>query len=152
MAKFQNKISIKNKKAYFDYEILDEYVAGIQLLGTEVKSVRESKASIKEAYCYFDEGEIFIKGMSISEYSHGGYINHSTYRLRKLLLNRREISKIEKKLKDKGISLLPLLLFINEKGIIKLKIGLGKGKKLFDKRESLKKQDVKKDIARILKK
>ncbi len=152
MAKFQNKISIKNKKAYFDYEILDEYVAGIQLLGTEVKSVRESKASIKEAYCYFDEGEIFIKGMSISEYSHGGYINHSTYRLRKLLLNRREINKIEKKLKDKGISLLPVLLFINDKGLIKLKIGLGKGKKLFDKRESLKKQDVKKDIARILKK
>jgi SsrA-binding protein len=152
MAKFQNKISIKNKKAYFDYEISDEYVAGIQLLGTEVKSIRESKASIKEAYCYFEEGEIFIKGMSISEYSHGGYINHDTYRLRKLLLNRREINKIEKKLKDKGISLLPILLFINENGLIKLKIGLGKGKKLYDKRESLKKQDVKKDIDRMLKK
>jgi SsrA-binding protein len=151
MAKFQNKISIKNKKAYFDYEISDEYVAGIQLLGTEVKSIRESKASIKEAYCYFEEGEIFIKGMSISEYSHGGYINHDTYRLRKLLLNRREINKIEKKLKDKGISLLPILLFINDNGLIKLKIGLGKGKKLYDKRESLKKQDVKKDIDRMLK-
>ncbi|MDB4088803.1 SsrA-binding protein SmpB [Flavobacteriales bacterium] len=152
MAKFQNNISIKNKKAYFDYEISDEYVAGIQLLGTEVKSIRESKASIKEAYCYFEDGEIFIKGMSISEYSHGGYINHDIYRLRKLLLNRREINKIEKKLKDKGNSLLPLLLFISEKGLIKLKIGLGKGKKLYDKRESLKKQDVKKDIARMLKK
>lgn len=152
MAKIQNKISIKNKKAYFNYEITDEFVAGIQLLGTEVKSIRESKASIKEAYCYFDNGEIFIKNMSISEYSHGGYINHDTYRIRKLLLNRREINKIEKKLKDKGISLLPVLLFLNDKGLIKLKIGIGKGKKLFDKRESLKKQDVKKDIDRMLKK
>ncbi len=152
MAKFQKKIAIKNKKAYFDYEILDEYVAGIQLRGTEVKSIRESKASIKEAYCYFDNGEIFIKGMSITEYSHGGYMNHDVYRLRKLLLNKREILKIEKKLKDKGISLLPVLLFINEKGLIKLKIGLGRGKKLYDKRESLKKQDVKKDIDRMLKK
>lgn len=151
MAKIQNKISIKNKKAYFDYEITDEYDAGIQLLGTEVKSIRESKASIKEAYCFFDKGEIFIKGMSISEYSNGGYTNHETYRLRKLLLNRREINKIEKKLKDKGISLLPILLFLNEKGLVKLKIGIGKGKKLYDKRESLKKQDVKKDIARLLK-
>lgn len=152
MAKFLKNITIKNKKAYFDYEITDEYDAGIQLLGTEVKSIRESKASIKEAYCYFEEGEIFIKGMSVSEYSHGGYTNHDPYRLRKLLLNKREINKIEKKLKDKGISLLPLLLFINEKGLIKLKIGIGKGKKLYDKRESLKKQDVKKDIDRMLKK
>lgn len=152
MTKLQKKISIKNKKAYFDYEISDEYVAGIQLLGTEVKSIRESKASIKEAYCYVERGEVFIKGMSISEYSNGGYTNHEPYRLRKLLLNKREINKIDKKLKNKGVTLLPLLLFLSDKGLIKLKIGIGKGKKLYDKRESLKQQDVKKDIARMLKK
>ena len=151
MAKLQNKVSIKNKKAYFDYEISDEYEAGIQLLGTEVKSIRASKASIKEAYCYVQDGEVFIKGMSITEYSHGGYINHDPYRLRKLLLNRKEINKIEKKLKDKGIALLPILLFLNDKGLIKIKIGLGKGKKLYDKRESLKTKDVKKDMDRMLK-
>lgn len=101
MAKFQNKISIKNKKAFFEYEILDKYVCGIQLFGTEVKSIRESKASIKEGYCYIDKGEVFIKGMNVTEYSHGGYVNHEPLRVRKLLLNRTEINKLEKKIKDK---------------------------------------------------
>ncbi|MEN8928406.1 MAG: SsrA-binding protein SmpB [Flavobacteriales bacterium] len=151
MAKTQPKISIKNKKAYFDYEITDEFVAGIQLLGTEVKSIRALKASIKEAYCYVQEGEVFVKGMNISEYENGGFVNHAPYRLRKLLLNKKEISKIEKKLKDKGITLLPLLLFLSEKGLVKLKIGIGKGKKLYDKRDSLKQKDMKKDMDRFLK-
>ena len=151
MAKTQNKISIKNKKAYFDYEITDKYVAGIQLLGTEVKSIREGKASIKEAYCYVNNNEIFVKSMSISEYSNGGFVNHEPYRERKLLLNKKEISKISKALKDKGITLIPLLLFLSEKGLIKLEIGLGKGKKLYDKRESLKQKDTKKVIDRLLK-
>ena len=151
MAKFQNKVSIKNKKAFFEYEILDKYVCGIQLHGTEVKSIRESKASIKEGYCYIDNGEVFIKGMNVTEYSHGGYVNHEPLRIRKLLLNRKEINKIEKKLKDKGITLVPLSLFLTEKGYIKLEIALAKGKKLFDKRDSLKDKDVKRDIDRALK-
>jgi SsrA-binding protein len=151
MTKFQDKISIKNKKAYFEYEILDKYVCGIQLLGTEVKSIRGSKASIKEAYCYINKGEVFIKGMNVTEYSHGGYVNHEPLRIRKLLLNRQEINKIEKKLKDNGITLVPLHLFMNKTGFVKLEIGLAKGKKLFDKRESLKSKDVKRDIDRALK-
>lgn len=152
MAKIQNKISIKNKKAYFDYEIMDKYVCGIKLLGTEIKSVRESKASIKEAYCFINNSEIFIKNMHIAEYTNGGFTNHEPYRERKLLLNKREILKIEKKLKDNGITLVPLLLFLNDNGLAKLEIGIAKGKKLFDKRESLKQKDVKKDIDRLLKK
>lgn len=151
MAKFQNKISIKNKKAFFEYEILDKYVCGIQLFGTEVKSIRESKASIKEGYCYIDKGEVFIKGMNVTEYSHGGYVNHEPLRVRKLLLNRTEINKLEKKIKDKGIAIVPLHLFINEKGLVKLEIALAKGKKLFDKRETLKSKDVKRDMDRALK-
>jgi SsrA-binding protein len=151
MAKFQNKVSIKNKKAYFEYEILDKYVCGIQLYGTEVKSIRENKASIKEGYCYIDNSEVFIKGMNVTEYSHGGYVNHEPLRIRKLLLNRQEINKIEKKLKDKGITLVPLSLFITETGYIKLEIALAKGKKLFDKRETLKDKDVRRDIDRALK-
>ena len=151
VAKTQKKISIKNKKAYFDYEILDTYTAGIMLLGTEIKSIRESKASIKEAYCYVGESGVFIKNMHITEYSNGGYVNHEPYRLRKLLLNKREIEKIEKKLKDVGITLIPLLLFINDKGLAKLEIGIAKGKKLYDKRESLKAKDSKRDLDRMRK-
>lgn len=150
MSKFQKKISIKNKKAYFDYEILDTYTAGIKLLGTEIKSIRESKASIKEAYCYVDGGEVFVKNMHITEYANGGYVNHEPYRLRKLLLNKKEIDKIEKKLKDVGITLVPLLLFINDKGLAKLEIGVAKGKKLYDKRESLKQKDTKRDMDRLM--
>ncbi len=150
MSKIQKKISIKNKKAYFDYEILDKYTAGIKLLGTEIKSIRESKASIKEAYCYVDKGEVFIKNMHITEYANGGFINHEPYRLRKLLLNKKEIEKIEKKLKDVGITIVPLVMFISEKGYAKLEIGIAKGKKLYDKRESLKQKDTKRDLDRLV--
>lgn len=150
MAKFQNKISIKNKKAYFDYEILDKYVAGIKLLGTEIKSIRESKASIKEAYCYVNNSEVFVKNMHIAEYSNGGYVNHDPYRERKLLLNKKEIEKIEKKLKDNGITLVPLFLFLSDKGLAKLEIGIAKGKKNYDKRESLKQKDMKRNIERFV--
>ena len=150
MSKIQKKISIKNKKAYFDYEILDKYTDGIKLLGTEIKSIRESKASIKEAYCYVDNGEVFIKNMHITEYANGGFINHEPYRLRKLLLNKKEIEKIEKKLKDVGITIVPLVMFISEKGYAKLEIGIAKGKKLYDKRESLKQKDTKRDLDRLV--
>jgi len=152
MSRFKTKISIKNKKAYFEYEISDKFTAGIKLLGTEIKSIRESKASIKEGYCYVDNGEVFIKNMNISEYSNGGFVNHDPTRTRKLLLNKREILKIEKKLKDKGITLIPLLLFLSNKGFAKLEIGIAKGKKLYDKRESLKQKDSKRDLDRYLKK
>lgn len=151
MANFQKKISVKNKKAYFEYEILEKYICGIQLLGTEIKSIRESKASIKEGYCYLNKGEMFIKGMNIAEYSHGGYSNHDPLRERKLLLQKKEINKIEKKLKDKGITAVPLHLFIADNGYAKLEIGIAKGKKLFDKRDSIKERDVKRDIDRALK-
>ena len=150
MSKIQKKISIKNKKAYFDYEILDKYTDGIKLLGTEIKSIRESKASIKEAYCYVDNGEVFIKNMHITEYANGGFINHEPYRLRPLLLNKKEIEKIEKKLKDVGITIVPLVMFISEKGYAKLEIGIAKGKKLYDKRESLKQKDTKRDLDRLV--
>ena len=152
MSRFKTKISIKNKKAYFDYEISDKFTAGIMLLGTEIKSIRESKASIKEGYCYVDNGEVFVKNMNIAEYSNGGFVNHEPLRVRKLLLNKREINKIEKKLKDKGITLIPLLLFLSDKGIAKLEIGIAKGKKLSDNRESLKQKDSKRDLDRYLKK
>ena len=131
---------------------MDKYVAGIKLLGTEIKSIRESKASIKEAYCYVADSEVFVKNMHIAEYDNGGYVNHDPYRIRKLLLNKREILKIEKKLKDNGITLVPLLLFLSDNGLAKLEIGLAKGKKLYDKRESLKQKDNKRDLDRMMRK
>lgn len=151
MASFQKKISIKNKKAYFEYEILEKFVCGIQLLGTEIKSIRQGKASIKESYCFINNDELFVKGMNITEYSHGGYINHEPLRLRKLLLKRKEINKIEKGLKDNGITAVPLHLFISDNGYAKLEIGLAKGKKLYDKRETLKSKDMKRDVDRAMK-
>jgi len=151
MPSFQKKISVKNKKAYFEYEILDKYTCGMVLYGTEIKSIRENKASIKEGYCYVNKGEVFVKGMNISEYSHGGYTNHEPTRTRKLLLNRQEIGKIEKKVKVSGITIVPLHLFLSDKGFAKLEIGIARGKKLYDKRESLKTKDVKRDMDRALK-
>lgn len=144
----KQNISIKNRKAKFEYEFLEEFEAGMQLLGTEIKSIRESKASIMESYCFFSSNEVFIKNMHIAEYDNGGYANHEPRRTRKLLLTKNEIKKIEKKLKDKGITLIPFLLFINDKGLAKLKIALVRGKKLFDKRESIKEKDLKRQFDR----
>lgn len=147
----QKDIYIPNKKAKFEYHILDEFVAGIQLQGTEVKSIRQMKASIKEAYCVVQDQEVYVRNMHIAEYDNGSHYNHNTRRDRKLLLNRKEIDKVEKKLKDNGITLIPLALFVNERGLIKLKIGLAKGKKLHDKREDLKQKDDKRSMDRALK-
>ena len=147
-----SKINIRNKKASFEYAFIDKYVAGIQLNGTEIKSIRDSKASINEAYCFVKDSEIFVKNMHIAVYEAGSYNNHEPKRDRKLLLNKTEIRKIEKKMKDKGLTLIPLALFLNEKGIAKLEIAIGKGKKLYDKRESLKEQDSKRMIGRLMKK
>lgn len=143
-------VNIKNKKANFEYELLDTYTAGIQLTGTEIKSIRNNKASINEAYCFVQKGEVFIKNMHIAEYEDGGYNNHEPRRTRKLLLNRSEIEKLERKLKDKGLTIVPLKLFLKG-GFAKLNIALAKGKKLHDKRQSLKEKDDKRAMDRAMK-
>jgi SsrA-binding protein len=145
-------INIQNKKARFEYEILDKYTAGIVLTGTEIKSIRESKASIAESFCEFnDHGELFVINMSIEEYTYGKYSNHRPKAERKLLLNKRELRKLEKEVKNSGLTIVPLRLFVNEKGFAKLDIALAKGKKLYDKRESIKDRDNKRDLDRIKK-
>lgn len=148
----QNQINIKNKRARFEYHISDTYTAGIQLTGTEIKSIRNSKASILEAYCVFSEGEMWIRNMHITEYDNASFYNHKPRHDRKLLLNRKEIDKIEKFLKDKGNTVIPLKMFLSEKGYAKLDIGLGQGKKLFDKRQDMKEKDDKRDVDRAMKK
>ena len=141
-------INIKNKKASFDYEFVDTYTAGIVLTGTEIKSIRLGKASLVDTYCYFINGELWVKNMHISEYFYGSYNNHKADRDRKLLLSKKELAKLQKGLQDKGFTIVPTLLFINERGLAKLKIALAKGKKQFDKRQSLKDKDDKLSMAR----
>lgn len=148
----QKPVNIKNKKAKFEYEILDTYTAGIVLTGTEIKSIRDSKASIAESFCEFnDKGELFVINMTIQEYVYGNYYNHKPKAQRKLLLNKRELKKLEKEVNIKGNAIIPLRLFINEKGLAKLEIALGKGKKLFDKRDTIKDRDNKRNLDRIKK-
>ncbi|MBO5903079.1 MAG: SsrA-binding protein SmpB [Tidjanibacter sp.] len=147
----KNNINIKNKKAYFDYEILEEYVAGIQLAGTEIKALRQGKASLVDCYCYMSGGEMFVRGMNIAEYDWGTYNNHIPKRDRKLLLNRKELNKIERTLQDKGITAVGLRIFINERGLAKLLIGVARGKKQYDKRETLKEKDAKREMDRFAK-
>lgn len=147
----QKKVQIKNRKARFEYEILDTFTAGIVLAGTEIKAIRESKASIAESFCEFHNSELFVINMTIQEYSHATHFNHSPKNERKLLLNRNELKKLEKEVKNSGLTIVPLLLFTNDKGLAKLKIGLAKGKKQYDKRESMKERDSKRDLSRIKK-
>jgi SsrA-binding protein len=148
----QKPINIKNKRAKFEYELLDKYTAGIVLTGTEIKSIRNSKASIAESFCEFnDRGELFVVNMHIDEYKYGTHYNHKPKAERKLLLNKRELKKLEKEVKNSGLTIVPLLLFINEKGYAKLDIALAKGKKLHDKRESIKKRDTAKRLDQIKK-
>lgn len=142
---------LKNKPAYFEYHIDNNYVAGLMLLGTEVKSLREGKASFADSYCLIHKGEVWLKHFNIAQYSHGTANNHDPLRDRKLLLQKREIKKIESKLKEKGYTLIPLRIFFNEKNLAKIEIGLAKGKKLFDKRESIRKKDVEREMKRRLK-
>jgi len=148
----KNTVNIKNKKARFEFEILDKYTAGIVLTGTEIKSIRESKASISESFCEFNEqGELFIINMTIEEYVYGNYYNHRPKAERKLLLNKRELRKLEKEVKNVGLTIVPLRLFINEDGYAKLDIALAKGKKLYDKRDTIKDRDNKRNLDRIKK-
>jgi len=147
--RFSNNISIQNRKARYEFEFIDEYVAGIQLQGTEIKSLREGKASLQEAYCYFKNGELYVKQMHIAQYTQGTHYNHEEDRERKLLLNKRELEKLGSKSKEKGLSIIPTKLFISQRGFAKLAIVLGKGKKLHDKRDSIKEKDVKRDLERM---
>ena len=148
----QKNINIQNKKARFEYEILDKYTAGMVLTGTEIKSIRLSKASIAESFCEFNEqGELFVINMYIEEYMYGNHYNHNPKSERKLLLNKKELKKLYKEVKNSGMTIIPLRLFINDNGLAKMVIALGKGKKLYDKRETIKDRDNKRNLDRIKK-
>ncbi|MDG4945535.1 SsrA-binding protein SmpB [Weeksellaceae bacterium KMM 9713] len=147
----QKEIRIRNKKAKFNYELLESFDAGIKLQGTEIKSIRMGKASIAESFCEVKDGEVYIVNMHIDEYAWGTHYNHKIKRDRKLLLTKNEIKKLEKQTQDLGTTIVPTLLYINKKGLAKLRISLAKGKKLYDKRNSLKEKDLKRDIDRIQK-
>ncbi len=147
----KKEVSIKNKKAKFEYELLDKYTAGIQLFGTEIKSIRNNNARISESFCEVKDGEVYVVNMNIDEYKYGTHYNHEPKRTRKLLLNKKEIKKIIDKTKDKGMTIVPTKLFLNDKGWAKLNIAVAKGKKLYDKRNALKERDSKRDIDRARK-
>ena len=150
--KLENNINIKNKRASFDYELLETFVAGIVLTGTEIKSVRLGKVSLVDTYCIMSRGELWVKNMNISEYFYGTYNNHESRRERKLLLNKKELQKIDRLSKDTGFTIIPTKLFINEKGLAKLVVAIAKGKKSYDKRQSLKEKDDKREMSRMFKK
>ena len=147
----QDKVYIKNRPATFEYAIEDRLTAGIMLTGSEIKSIRNGKVSFNDSYCYFHKGEVWLKSLHIAEYVNAGYAGHDPVRERKLLLNKREMRKWEQKMKEKGFTIVPLAVFINEAGYAKVEIGLGKGKKTHDKRESIKNRDAEKEMKRYLK-
>lgn len=147
----QTNINIKNKRATFDYELLETYTAGIVLTGTEIKSLRAGKASLVDTFCVFEKTGLWVRNMNISEYFYGSYNNHSARRERKLLLNKKELKKIQKLSEEKGNTIIPTRLFINEKGLAKLNIAVGRGKKQYDKRQSLKEKDDKRTMDRAMK-
>ncbi len=149
--KGKSDINIKNKRAYFDYEILDRYIAGIQLFGTEIKSIRESKASLVDSYCVFINNELWTKNMHIAEYRFGSYNNHIPKRDRKLLLQKKELAKLRRMTLESGKTIIPLRLFISENGLAKLEIGLCQGKHSYDKRDSLQKKDAQRAIEQAVK-
>lgn len=141
---------IRNRQAFYEYFIDDKYEAGMVLTGTEVKSLRAGRASFNDSYCIVNKGELWLKNLHIAEYSHGALSNHEPLRERKLLLNKRELKKIETKIREKGITVVPLRIFFSEKGLAKVEIGLGKGKKLHDKRETIKQRDTEREIKKYL--
>ena len=144
-------MEIKNRSAYYEYFIDDKYIAGMVLLGTEVKSLRAGRASFNDSYCLFDKGELWIKSLHIAEYSHGTVNNHDPVRDRKLLLSKREIKKWQNKIKEKGYTIIPLRIFFTENNLLKIEIGLAKGKKLHDKRETIKQRDSDRELKRYIK-
>ncbi|HNU78609.1 MAG: SsrA-binding protein [Prolixibacteraceae bacterium] len=148
MSAIKSDILIKNKKAYFEYEIIESLEAGIQLVGTEIKSIRNGKANLTDSYCQFFNNELYVKNLHISEYELGTCNNHLAKRDRKLLLQKRELQKWQKKIKESGLALIPLKLFINDKGLAKLEVALCRGKKVYDKRESIKEKDNRREMER----
>ncbi len=148
--RLKSDVNIKNRRATFDYAILDRYTAGIQLFGTEIKSIRESKASLADTYCQFVNGELWVKQMHIAEYRFGSYTNHEAKRDRKLLLQKKELRKLERLTRDTGKTIIPLRLFINENGFAKMEIALCQGKHTYDKRQSLREQDDKRELQRAM--
>ena len=147
----ENNVRFSNKKAHFLYDIIETFTAGIQLLGTEIKSIRNGKANLNDTDCIFEKGELYVKNMYIAEYEYGTHYNHTPRSDRKLLLNRRELNRLEKKIKEKGFTIVPITMFINEKGLAKVNIGLARGKKLYDKREDIKQKDAKRELDRMSK-
>ncbi len=145
------KINVRNKRATFDYEILEEWTAGIVLAGTEIKSIRMGKVSMTDSYCYFERGELWIRGVNIAEYSWGTCNNHTPKRDRKLLLTRKELRKIERALQDRGLTVVGLRLFLNERGLVKVVVGLARGRKSYDKREYLKVNDARREMEQVKK-
>ena len=147
----QNNINIKNRKVTFDYEILETFTAGIVLTGTEIKSLRQGKAGLTDTYCMVENHELWVKNMYIAEYSYGSYNNHTTHRDRKLLVTRKELNRIAKQAEQPGYSVVPLRIFINERGLAKMVIAVARGKKLYDKRQSIKEREDKRNLDRIMK-
>lgn len=145
----QKIINIKNKKASYEFEFIDKFVAGLVLTGTEIKSIREGKVSLTEAFCYFRREELYIKQMHIAPYSMAASYNHDAVRERKLLLNKKELNKLQTKFAEKGLSIIPLRIFVNDRGLAKMEIALAKGKKIHDKRDSIKEKDAKRDLQRM---
>ena len=146
-----DNLNIRNKKAYFEYHILEKYTAGIQLLGTEIKSIRQGKANINDAFCAFLNNHLYVRAMHIAEYSHGSFYNHEQKRDRVLLLNKKELKKLRDKTEEKGFTIVPLSLFISDRGFAKLEIGLAQGKKTFDKRDTIKERESKIELDRAMK-
>lgn len=150
MADYRN-INIRNKRATFDYEILEEFIAGVVLVGTEIKSIRAGKASLTDSYCYFQDGELWIRGVNISEYDWGTCNNHVPRRDRKLLLQRKELNKLQRQLQDRGLTVVGLRMFLSERGFAKIVISLARGRKAYDKREYLKENDAKREMDKAMK-
>jgi SsrA-binding protein len=147
--RFSDNINIRNRQATFQFELLDKMVAGIALRGTEIKSIREGKVNLQDGYCYFANGEAFARGINITPYAQGTHYNHEAARERKLLMKKSELKKLESRVEEKGLSLIPIRLFINERGLAKLEIALARGKKLHDKRDSIKEKDLKRELSRV---
>jgi len=147
--KFSSDILVKNKKARYEYEWLETYQAGIVLQGTEIKAIRLNKVNLQEAYCYVSRGEMFVKGLHIGQYELGTHYNHEEKRERKLLLKKQEIAKVQKKMEEKGLTIITTKLYINDRGLAKLQIALAKGKKIHDKRDSIKEKDMKRELAKM---
>lgn len=146
--RFSNTVNIKNRQASFQYELLDTYVAGIALKGTEIKSIREGKVNLQDGYVYFANEEAFVKGVNISPFAQGTHYNHEAARERKLLMKKSEINKLRARTEEKGLTIVPLRLFINDRGYAKLEIAVGRGKKMHDKRQSIKEKEAKRELAR----